>query len=95
VTLQLINKKIPQLYWIIALLVALGADGIDYALIGAIPLYGDIFDIIVMGILFRLIGYIALAGIIELIPVGGDFVPTYALIVIIAWLYTGSKRALR
>lgn len=90
--LQLVKKKIGGMSWGIAAVVALVADMLDYAIIGAIPIYGDIFDVIVIGILYKLIGPIAMFGIIELIPVAGDFVPTYLIIVVVAWLYKGPSK---
>lgn len=92
--LQLINKKISNKTWLGIGLLALFADIIDYLVLGAIPVYGDILDIIVMAVLTRYIGLIALGGAIELVPVAGDFVPTYVIIVVLAWLAHGSKRAL-
>lgn len=90
--LQLVRKK-PQFGY--AIIAALIFDVLDYAVIGAIPVYGDVADLVATGILYKFIGAAAIVGLVELIPFAGDFIPTYTLIVILAWLYKGSNRALR
>ena len=59
------------------------ADVLDYAgaPIFALPIIGDITDVIMMTLLYRLTGSITSTAIntIELIPFMGDFIPTYTI----------------
>jgi len=59
------------------------ADVLDYAgaPIFALPIIGDVTDVIVMTLLYRLTGSKTSAAIntIELIPFIGDFIPTYTI----------------
>ena len=91
--MQLVTAK-KNTHFGLAFLVAIVMDALDWAVIGSIPGYGDIFDLIAIGVLYKLIGPVALFGAVEFIPLE-DPVPTYTIIVIVAWLYKGSNRALR
>lgn len=59
------------------------ADVLDYAgaPIFALPIIGDVTDVIMMTLLYRLTGSKTSAAIntIELIPFMGDFIPTYTI----------------
>jgi hypothetical protein len=59
------------------------ADVLDYAgaPIFALPIIGDVTDVIMMTVLYRLTGSKTSAAIntIELIPFMGDFIPTYTI----------------
>jgi hypothetical protein len=59
------------------------ADVLDYAgaPVFALPIIGDITDVIIMTLLYRLTGSKTSAAIntIELIPFMGDFIPTYTI----------------
>ena len=92
--LKLVKPKVKNTHWGLALLVAIVLDVLDWAVIGSIPIYGDVFDLIGMGILFRLLGPLGLIGAIELVPVV-DVLPMFTISVILAWLYADSKRMLR
>jgi len=65
------------------------ADALDYAgaPIFALPIIGDVADVIVMTLLYRLTGSKTSAAIntIELIPFIGDFIPTYTITTLV-WI---------
>lgn len=70
--------------WVMAFLVALLSDGIDYAF-GFIPGYGDMLDIATAGILFWLTkSPVVLMGLVELVP-AEDFIPTWVLVTGLAY----------
>lgn len=66
-----------------ALGISVIADTLDYAgaPIFALPIIGDVTDVIMMTLLYRLTGSKTSAAIntIELIPFIGDFIPTYTI----------------
>jgi hypothetical protein len=65
------------------------ADVLDYAgaPIFALPIIGDVTDVIMMTLLYRLTGSKTSAAIntIELIPFMGDFIPTYTITTLV-WI---------
>jgi hypothetical protein len=79
-----------------ALGISVIADGLDYvgAPIFALPLIGDIADLVVTGLLYRITKSKASIFInaIEFIPFIGDFVPTYTISTLIWILRESSKR---
>lgn len=83
--LVVISKSKPEINFLVAFLVAVLADGIDFpALVGALPIVGDVFDGIVIMILFVLIGPFALLNVIEFVP-GLDFIPVYTASTLSLW----------
>jgi hypothetical protein len=66
-----------------ALGISVIADALDYvgALIFALPVVGDIADLIVTGLLYRITKskVTVVINAVEFIPFIGDFVPTYIL----------------
>jgi hypothetical protein len=78
-----------------ALGISVIVDALDYAgaPIFALPIIGDVADVIVMTLLYRLTGSKASAGInmIELIPFIGDFIPTYTITTLV-WILRELRR---
>ncbi len=70
--------------WIIAFLVAIINDTLDYFVVGSIPVAGDVIDIVSTLILFPIIKTKSIPTLIELIP-GADIIPTY--IGVTLWAY--------
>ena len=84
------NSELPfQVRAISALGISVIADALDYAgaPIFALPIIGDVADVIVMTLLYRLTGSKTSAAIntIELIPFIGDFIPTYTITTLV-WI---------
>lgn len=79
-----------------ALGISVIADGLDYvgAPIFALPLIGDIADLIVTGLLYRITKSKASIFInaVEFIPFIGDFIPTYTISTLIWILRESNKR---
>jgi len=77
-----------------ALGISVIADGLDYvgAPIFSLPIIGDIADLIVAGLLYRITKSKASVFInaIELIPFVGDFIPTYTISTLI-WILRESR----
>jgi len=86
-----------QLRAISALGISVIVDALDYDYAGApifaLPIVGDVVDVIVMTLLYRLTGSKTSAAIntIELIPFVGDFIPTYT-ITTLAWILRESRK---
>jgi len=77
--------------WLYAFLVAGISDAIDFVGFGWLPIIGDVLDIATSFILYRWIGYYAIFGAGELVPiVVGDLLPLHTGSVMIA--YVRSKR---
>jgi|GEM_PF-3397847 len=94
--MTLVKPKVKNIHWGLALLVGLIFDIVDWLGVGLIPGVGDVFDLIAVGVLFKLVGPIALFGAVELLPVAvTDALPVFTVTVIVAWLYNGSSRMLR
>jgi len=90
--MKLVKPKVKNVHWGIALLAAIVLDLLDFAGVGLIPGIGDVFDLIAIAILFKLIGPLALIGFAELIPVAvTDALPIFTVIVILAWLFKDKK----
>lgn len=72
------------------------ADGLDYvgAPIFALPVVGDIADLIVMGLLYRITKskVSVFINAIEFIPFVGDFIPTYTISTLMWILRESQKR---
>jgi hypothetical protein len=84
------NSELPfQVRAISALGISVIADALDYAgaPIIALPIIGDVTDVIVMTLISRLTGSKTSAAIntIELIPFIGDFIPTYTITTLV-WI---------
>jgi hypothetical protein len=84
------NSELPfQVRAISALGISVIADALDYAgaPIFALPIIGDVTDVIVMTLIYRLTGSKTSAAIntIELIPFIGDFIPTYTITTLV-WI---------
>lgn len=79
-----------------ALGISVIADGLDYvgAPIFALPLIGDIADLIVTGLLYRITKSKASLFInaVEFIPFIGDFIPTYTISTLMWILRESNKR---
>ena len=79
-----------------ALGISVIADGLDYAgvPIFALPVIGDIADLLVMGLLYRITKSkrSVFFNAIEFIPFIGDFVPTYTLSTLMLILKESRKR---
>jgi hypothetical protein len=79
-----------------ALGISVIADGLDYvgAPIFALPFVGDIADLIVMGLLYRITKSkrSAFINAIEFIPFIGDFIPTYTVSTLMWILRESHKR---
>ena len=79
-----------------ALGISVIADGLDYvgAPIFALPFVGDIADLIVMGLLYRITKSkrSAFINAIEFIPFIGDFIPTYTISTLMWILRESHKR---
>jgi hypothetical protein len=93
-------KKISNFEAGIMLAVAGASDLLDYLVVGSIPLIGDILDIIVW---LAITAWVMMRGLdkppmflaaggIELIPIIGDLLPTYILMVVVIILYNNSSR---
>jgi hypothetical protein len=71
------------------------ADGLDYvgAPIFALPVIGDIADLIIMGLLYRITKSkrSVFFNAIEFIPVIGDFIPTYTISTLM-WILRESRK---
>ena len=78
-----------------ALGISVIADALDYAgaPIFALPIIGDVTDVIMMTLLYRLTGSKTSAAIntIELIPFIGDFIPTYTITTLV-WILRELRR---
>jgi hypothetical protein len=91
------NSKLSfQVRAISALGISVIADALDYvgAPIFSLPIIGDVVDVIVMTLLYRLTGSKTSAAIntIELIPFIGDFIPTYTITTLMWILRESHKR---
>lgn len=79
-----------------ALGISIIADGLDYvgAPIFALPVVGDIADLIVMGLLYRITKskVNVFINAIEFIPFVGDFIPTYTISTLMWILRESEKR---
>lgn len=79
-----------------ALGISVIADGLDYvgAPIFALPFVGDIADLIVIGLLYRITKSkrSVFINAIELIPFIGDFIPTYTISTLMWILRESHKR---
>jgi hypothetical protein len=79
----------------LALGISVIADGLDYvgAPIFALPLVGDIADLIVMGLLYRITKSRrnVFINTIEFIPFIGDLIPTYTISTLM-WIRRESRR---
>lgn len=69
------------MHWAILLGIAVISDILDY-FGAAVPIIGDVLDLLTMGVLYPYLGVETAGGAIELIP-GADFLPTYT--VLVAW----------
>jgi hypothetical protein len=90
------NSDLPfQVRAISALGISVIADALDYAgaPIFALPIIGDVADVIVMTLLYRLTGSKTSAAInfMELIPLIGDFIPTYTITTLM-WILRESRK---
>lgn len=90
------NSDLPfQIRAISALGISVIADALDYAgaPIFALPIIGDVADVIVMTLLYRLTGSKTSAAInfMELIPLIGDFIPTYTITTLM-WILRESRK---
>lgn len=78
-----------------ALGISVIADGLDYtgAPIFALPVIGDIADLIVMGLLYRITTSkrSVFLNAIEFIPIIGDFIPTYTVSTLM-WILRESRK---
>jgi hypothetical protein len=78
-----------------ALGISVIADTLDYAgaPIFALPIIGDVTDVIIMTLLYRLTGSKTSAAIntIELVPFIGDFIPTYTITTLM-WILRELRR---
>ena len=78
-----------------ALGISIIADGLDYvgAPIFALPLIGDIADLIVMGLLYRITRskVSVFINAVEFIPFIGDFIPTYTISTLM-WILRESRK---
>jgi hypothetical protein len=78
-----------------ALGIAVIADGLDYvgAPLFALPVIGDITDLIVTGLLYRLTKskVTVVINAIEFIPFIGDFIPTYTISTVL-WILNESRK---
>jgi len=70
--------------------VGLLLDSVDWLGFGAIPVIGDIIDLVGVAYFWRVLGPIALAGLIELIPVA-DILPTYTALGVYAYMRGGRR----
>lgn len=71
--------------YLLALLIAVANDGIDYLGVGSLPVAGDVLDLASSALLFPLIGgYEPFLTLAELIP-GVDLLPTYTVLVLWSW----------
>lgn len=75
----------------VALFIALVLDAIDFFLVGAIPLLGDVVDIFGIIVLYLFVGKAALIGLFELIPIVGDLFPSFVTATVLS-LALGRKR---
>lgn len=55
--------------------VGLGLDVLDWMIVGAIPVAGDVLDVVATLIWWRVAGTIGLVDLVELVP-GADMLPT-------------------
>jgi hypothetical protein len=90
------NSELPfEVRAISALGISVIVDALDYAgaPIFALPIVGDVVDVIVMTLLYRLTGSKTSAAIntIELIPFVGDFIPTYTITTLV-WILRESRK---
>ena len=78
----------------LALGISLVADLLDYlaAPIFGVPILGDIFDVIVSGLLFSITGskVLLIMNLAEFIPFLGDFLPVYTISTLI-WVLRGQE----
>ncbi|MBI1957256.1 MAG: hypothetical protein HYS44_02260 [Candidatus Niyogibacteria bacterium] len=82
----------------IMLALAIVNDGLDYLIIGSIPIIGDIFDGVLWGCIvwwanargLRKPPFWGFTGAVELIPFG-DIIPTYTLMVL--WLIAYNRKS--
>lgn len=78
-----------------ALGISIIADGLDYvgAPIFAMPVIGDIADLVVAGLLYRITKSKVSVAInaIEFIPFIGDFIPTYTISTLL-WILNESRK---
>ncbi|HET9774818.1 MAG TPA: hypothetical protein VFP25_07520 [Nitrososphaeraceae archaeon] len=78
----------------LALGISLVADLLDYlaAPIFGVPIIGDIFDVIVSGLLFSITRskVLLIMNLVEFIPFFGDFLPVYTISTLI-WLLRGQE----
>jgi hypothetical protein len=78
-----------------ALGISVIADALDYvgALIFALPVIGDIADLIVTGLLYRITKskVTVVINAVEFIPFIGDFVPTYTISTLL-WILNESRK---
>ena len=79
----------------LALGISLVADLLDYmaAPIFGVPILGDIFDVIVSGLLFSITGskVSLIMNLAEFIPFLGDFLPVYTISTLI-WVLRGQEK---
>ena len=82
----------------LALIFSIIADALDYigAPIFALPIIGDIADLIVTGLLYRITKSKVSVAInaIEFIPIIGDFIPTYTISTLL-WILNQSRKRSR
>jgi len=76
--------------FILALVIAGFFDILDYLVVGAIPLAGDILDALAIILLFPLIGPYALIGAVEFVPIL-DLLPSN-IASVVAWKLTQQKK---
>ena len=69
---------------LIALIIAMISDGIDFGLFGELPIVGDAVDVITIFLLMPFISVYSLVGFIELMPLE-DLFPTFTLTVLLSW----------
>lgn len=78
-----------------ALGISIIADGLDYAgaPIFALPVLGDIADLIVIGLLYRITKskVSVVINAVEFIPFIGDFIPTYTISTLL-WILNESRK---
>jgi hypothetical protein len=78
-----------------ALGISIIADGLDYvgAPIFALPIVGDVADLVVAGLLYRITKSKVSTAInaVEFIPFIGDFIPTYTISTLL-WILNESRK---
>ncbi|RLF38450.1 MAG: hypothetical protein DRN00_04115 [Thermoplasmata archaeon] len=75
-----------KLKWLVAFTVAAILDIIDWLIAGMVPVAGDVVDVIGVVVLMLLTGSLwPVVGLVELVPVVGDVLPTFLAVTYFAY----------